>query len=317
MRLSRWHRSAYETDAELAEQSARLQDHVTALPQRQDAEIVVVTSGLRVDEAFLEKTPSARLVITTTSGSDHLDLPLLASRRIRAVRLPLARRDAVVEAALGLLLAGLRRIGTHRADAAAGRWSRAGLPTSGIGSLRGSAVGVVGLGVIGSQMAAVLRALGAEVWGVDPHVWLHGRDRLDGRGRLDGVHRVSLDDALAGCVAVTLHCDLNPSSAGMISAARLERSRPGLVLVNTARGGLVDVDAAVSALCAGRLGGLGLDVFPQEPYPQLARVSAHPDLWFAPHAAGYHPGLGRMIGDGIVSAVSAFVEGRPLPHQLC
>ena len=301
---SRWGRSSYERDADLLAERQALEPWVELRAPEQDAEILSVTSRTRVDEALLARAPSARLVVTTTSGYDHLDLGLLAARGVAAARLPEARRDAVVETTLALLLGGLRCITTLQAEARAGRWARGALPELGLRSVAGRRVAVVGLGVIGRKLAEVLQVLGAEVLGLDP------------AGLPEGVRGGELDTLLAEADALTLHCDLNPGTRGMISAERLARARPGLVLVNTARGPLVDLPAALDALRAGRLGGLGLDVFPVEPWPDLGLTRDLAGLTVTPHAAGWHVDLPARSREGLARAVAAWVEDRPVPYRI-
>ena len=302
--LSRWHRSSYETDADLAAEVALLGRAGEVLPFEHDAEVIIVTSGRRVDSALLDRVPSARWVLTTTSGSDHLDLVELGARGVGSARLPEARRDAVVETSLWLLLEGLRRGATLRARAAAGVWARGELPALDMRMLHGHRIGVVGLGVIGRRMAEVLRFLGAEVWGSDP------------RGVPEGVFAAEPAEMMERCAAVSLHCSLTPSSRALVDGALLDRAHPGLVLVNTARGALVDVDRAVHALRAGSLAALGLDVFASEPYPHLARDAGVPGLTLLPHAAGFHAGLNQAVREGLHRAVQAIAAGQEPPHRL-
>ena len=303
-RFARWGRSSYETDAALGAEVAALQPWLDAAPFRSDAEFVAVNSRTRVDGALLDQIPSARLVVTTTSGYDHMDLAELRARGILAARLPLARRDAVVESALGMLLELIRRHGVLRRAAHENRWVRGALPGVGMRTLHGARVGVVGLGVIGSQMARVLQLLGAEVVGHDP------------LGLPEGVAGATVDEMLATCDAITLHCRLTAENRGLFSRDRLHSARPGLVLVNTARGGLVDVDGAVAALEAGILGGLGVDVFPEEPWPRLWLSLGRDDVLFTPHASGYHDRLTDRICEGLVDCAAAFVSGQPIPWAL-
>jgi D-3-phosphoglycerate dehydrogenase len=121
---------------------------------------------------------------------------------------------------------------------------------------------------------------------------------------------------VVGCDAVSLHCDLNPSTQELLSASRLEVARPGLVLVNTARGGLLDFTAACAALERGVLGALALDVFPEEPFSEMSRVNGHPGLLFTPHAAGYHAGLAAAVRAGLCRAVGALCAEQELPHRV-
>lgn len=261
------------------------------------ADVLVVPSVQKVRSEHLPRLRRCRLVLTTTSGFDHVDVAALHAAGIPCARLPLARRDAVVHTALGMLLALSRRFGDFEPGARAGRWERAEIPRHRPTVLR-TVVVVGAAGVIGARMVDLLRGLGLAVTPVDP--------------RLPAAP--GLDDALTDADAVTLHCALNRASRGMFDAARLARLAPGALLVNTARGGLVDVDAAHDALVGGRLGGLGLDVFPREPAALDRWV--HPRAILLPHAAGWHPGLDEAIQQGIRAAVRALIEGGAAPYTL-
>jgi D-3-phosphoglycerate dehydrogenase / 2-oxoglutarate reductase len=304
VRLSRWGRSAVETDVDRQQDADALGPLVDVVPDDCDAEILVVGSGTRVDHDLLERARATRLVITGTSGFDHLDLNELQRRGIAAARCPLARRDAVVETALGALLWGARRFDPLQRAAERGHWARNDLPAMAAPLLRGSRVGVVGLGVIGRQMAHALKALGAEVVGADP------------LGVPSDVVEAPLPVMFESCVAVSMHCELTARNHNMVDAALLQGAAPGLILVNTARGKLVDVPAAIAALDSGRLGALCLDVFPREPWPDLAALAARPACLVLPHAAGYHNGLAAAVRRELVDTVRAFVANQPLPHAL-
>ncbi|RME28805.1 MAG: hypothetical protein D6798_01515 [Deltaproteobacteria bacterium] len=304
IRLSRLVWSPYENAADRSAEAALLSSMARLVGPDEDAEVLVTTSNRAVDAETLDARPSARLVITTTSGYDHLDLAALADRGVAACRLPEARRDAVVETAVSLILAGLHRHGTLRARAATGRWARAELPALAPRCIRGAPVGVIGLGVIGRRMAEVLTALGAEVWGSDP------------AGLPPGVRPASPREMVRNCRAVTLHCSLTPSSRDLVDGPLLEQAS-GPALVNTARGRVMDPLAALRALDAGRLCFLGVDVFPTEPWPGMAEVRRRPELVLLPHAAGYHDGLSALVRAGIAKAVEAFLAGEEPPHRLC
>lgn len=262
----------------------------------EEAEVVAVPSLRPVRAEHVPRLRRCRLVLTTTSGFDHVDVAALAAAGIAVARLPLARRDAVVQTALGMLLALGRRFGELAEGAAAGRWDRDRLPAFGATVL--GTVGVVGVGVIGSRMVEALGGLGVRVLANDP--------RLPGSTPLDAL--------LAESDAVTLHCELTASSRGLFDAARIARMRPGSILVNTARGKVVDADAALAAVRAGHLAGLGVDVFPSE--PRDLRAFVHPRVIVHPHAAGWHPGLGAAIAEGIATAVRALQAGEPVPYAV-
>lgn len=311
MRVLRWGRSAYETDASLALERSGVERiggeysvHTdrTMVPELGEVDLLVVTSGVRVGRDEVSRLPSGAAVVTTTSGYDHIDVDACVTRGVAVHRMPLARRDAVVEHALAEMIVHQRRLGAMHAAARAGHWARGELPALAPRMLGESRVAVIGLGVIGSRMAEVLGHLGAEVVGVDP------------RGGPATVSVASLDQALAEAHVVTLHCALTASSRGMLCDQRLRRLRPGCVVVNTARGAVLDVEAAVEGVRQGRLGGLSVDVFPEEPWPGLASAAAVEGVRLTPHGSGYTVGLGRRVAAGVVAAAEALVRDEPLPH---
>ncbi|MFM2160676.1 MAG: hypothetical protein RLZZ383_188 [Pseudomonadota bacterium] len=305
----RWHRSAYETDADLARERAdaealglrwELWPDVTPPPRLAQARALVVTSGVRVTDDILAVW-GGELLICTTSGFDHVDVDAACRRGIAVARCPLARRDAVVERTLGALLHLLHRVDPQTREAAVGRWSRGALPELAPRTLAGARVVVVGLGIIGTQVASLLTALGASVTGVDPYARPGGP---------------RLDDVLEGADAITLHCALSPSARGLLSAERLARLPRHAVVVNTARGESLDVQAAVDMVAQARLGGLAVDVFPIEPYPDLAVGAATPGVLFTPHSAGFTHDLGARVARGVQDALRAWSRGEPLPFYV-
>lgn len=308
----RWGQSAYETDQDLALERRAAEDlglPWSAAPESPEAPdlrgvgALVVTSRVRVDAATLARFDGS-LVLATTSGWDHIDVEAARARGVAVARCPLARRDAVAENTVAALTLLLHRQPALFEAARAGLWVRGDLPALDPLLVSEATVAVVGLGVIGRRVAELLAAMGARVLGTDP------------AGVPDGVTSVPLEAALAEADAVTLHCASTPETRGMLSPARIAALRPGAVLANTARGRLVDVEAAVAAVRDGHLRGLYLDVFPEEPWPDLAEAAAVPGVWLAPHAAGYARGLGERVAAEVAAALTAWVEGRPVPHTV-
>lgn len=307
----RWGRAVYETDADLAGEREGIEalglrwtlwEPRTPPPSLGEAAVLVVHSGVRLGEAELGAF-GGQLVVTTTSGFDHIDLDAAARRGLQVARSPLARRDAVVEHALAAMIGLGRRLDALHGYARDGVWARAQLPGLAPVGLSGAPVAVIGVGVIGARMASVLEALGAEVMEVDPHA--PGGPRV----------RWTLEQALARARFVTLHCALGPTSRGLLDATRLDLLPWGAVVVNTARGDVLDVAAAVERVADGRLGGLAVDVFPEEPWPAL-QAQAIPGVWFTPHASGYAEGLGGRVAASVVAAVRAWVRREILEFRV-
>jgi phosphoglycerate dehydrogenase-like enzyme len=306
----RWGQSAYETDEDMAFEEAHA--HGLGLswalrpdprtPPRTRADALVVTSKVSVTDEVLEQVRPS-LVLTTTSGFEHIDVEACVARGIIAARCPMARRDAVVEHTIEALIRLLRRLPDQEAPAATGRWARADLPHLAPRGLSGSVVVVVGLGVIGGRLAELLQALGARVIGVDPVE------------HPASVEVLPLAEAVRHADAVTLHASATPSAIGLLDRPRLRSLPHGCVVVNTARGDLMDPVAAAGLVRAGHLGGLACDVFPTEPWPHL-RDEAGPNVLLTPHSSGYTHDLGRRVADDVRTALEAWVSGREVPWRV-
>jgi D-3-phosphoglycerate dehydrogenase len=258
--------------------------------------VAIVTGTPPVGLPEIAPYPNLRLVLTCTIGTDHLDLAGLAGAGVVVANTPSYCTQEVAEHALACVLAGLR--GLWRLDAAvrAGRWDYA---AAGLLRRFGDArLGIVGLGRIGRALAGKAAALGIDVVAHDPFA-------ADG----GDVPLVPLDELLAGSDAVSLHA---PGGAGapLLGAAELARMRPDAILVNLARPDLVDVDAMVAALHAGRLGGAAWDVWPQEPAdPADPRLQA-PGLVVFPHAAWYSARADQAyVDEGAAALRAALVDG--------
>lgn len=262
------------------------------------AQILVVHSKARVTEALLERAPALRLVITTTSGYDNIDLPATRARGARVARCPMARRDAVIDTSVGMALSLIRDVPGLHARATEGVWARPELATRMLRRTCDLTVGIIGGGVIGTRAGEVWSALGARVLVSDP--------ALAGSPGFDEVARQAN--------ILTLHCSLTPASHRLIRAETLALMPPGAILVNTARGACVDVEA-LSRL-GGHLGGIALDVFPQEPWPGLQALAQRQRVLLTPHAAGYHDGLGQAIAEELGDTIEALVAEQALPHEV-
>jgi phosphoglycerate dehydrogenase-like enzyme len=282
----------------MATLGVELEAHGASSPDLSRVQILVVHSGVRVDAAHMEAAPDLRLRLTTTSGSDHLDLKAAHERGIVVGRCPLARRDAVVDTAMAMGLSLLRQLPSLHDRARAGLWARGELPERGPKRIAGLPVGIVGAGVIGQAAIRQWSALGAEVQFHDPAV--------------EG--STPLEDLLEASAILSLHCSLTDSSRGLINARRLSIMPKGSILLNTARGACVDLDALSQAA---HLGGLGLDVFAEEPPVELAQLATRDNVILSPHAAGFHPCMAEHVCEELVAAVRAWLAGEPLPAQLC
>jgi D-3-phosphoglycerate dehydrogenase / 2-oxoglutarate reductase len=230
-----------------------------------------------VGEDGIARLPGLKVVATCSVGYDHVDLGAAAARDVWVCNVPDYCVEEMADSSLALLLALLRGVVVLDRSVRKGGWDHtvAGpLPT-----LRGTKLAVIGFGRIGRALADRALALGFEVWVVDPHVFID----------LPGVRAATLDEALEGCNAFSLHSLLTPETRAMIGARELERMQRGSFLVDTARAALVDFDAVLAALDSGQLAGAAFDVIPVEPPTADTPAPQHPRLIVNPHAAWYSP----------------------------
>ena len=240
---------------------------------------VVLTNKVRLTRGLIEGAPALRLIGLTATGTNNIDLVAARERGVAVRNIRDYCTPSVVQHVLGVLLYLTHRLPQYAREAVDGTWSRA--PSYGqlhqpIRDRRGRTLGIVGWGALGSEVArACESALGMQVIVADR------------TGSAPRPGRIDLDELLARADVVSLHCPLTPETTGLISAARLARMKPDAVLINTARGALVDVAALTDALRAGRLGGAAIDVLPQEPPVDGSPLldPTLPNLIVTPHRA--------------------------------
>lgn len=218
-----------------------------------DAHIVGIRSQTRLTAEVLARSERLFCVGCFCIGSDQVDLAAARLRGIPVFNAPYSNTRSVAELVLGLIIMLLRRVAEKSALAHAGRWLKS---AAGAHEIRGRMLGIVGYGRIGSQLSILAEALGMQVRYFDI------ADRLSlGNARA----AASLDDLLSSADVISLHVPDTAATRGMIGAAELARMRPGAVLINAARGRVVDIDGLADALRGGHLAGAAIDVFPDEP----------------------------------------------------
>jgi phosphoglycerate dehydrogenase-like enzyme len=227
----------------------------------------------RCTEAMIAAAPNLKLIQKIGVGVNTINLEAAIARGVPVCNLPGTNARAVAELTLALMLATLRRIPKFDAGLRGGVWLDP-LLQDGIAELGGRVVGLVGYGAIPRLLAPVLVALGCHV------IYTARRRVADALGPWR-----PLDVLLAAADVVSLHVPLTEETANLIDAAALARMKPGAILVNTARGGLVDARALEMALRGGRLAGAGLDVFVQEPVDAADPVLQLPNVVLTPHIA--------------------------------
>lgn len=234
---------------------------------------VVVLGEEVLEPGLLERLPGLRHVACFTSGYDGIDVAGCRARGLVVTHAPGVNHEDVADQALGLILAVVRGIVAGHRTVTAGDWvAEERLMTP---RMRGRRVGIVGLGAIGEAVARRVAVMGCEVR------WWGPRDKPGA----DWPRAGSLIELAAGSDVLVVACRADEANRGLVSGAVIEALGPQGVLINVARGSLVDEDALVEALKTGRLGGAGLDVFATEPTP-AARWAGVPNVVLTPHSGG-------------------------------
>jgi len=260
------------------------------------AEVVLnIRSSCKFTEAVFAACPKLRLVSVWGTGTDHVDLPAAARHGVTITNTPGVSAVSIAEHALGLLLAVARRLPQMDAATRAGQWPRGQSV-----ELYGKTCGIVGLGAIGRQFARLAGGIGMRViaWTMHPKP-------------MPGVEHVELEELYRASDAVSLHLRLSPETVDFIGAPQFGLMKKTAILINTARGAIVNEAAMIEALSSGAIAGAGLDVFTTEPLPPNHPIVRLPNVAITPHNAGITP---EALEAGLrmsVENVWDFLAGRP------
>jgi phosphoglycerate dehydrogenase-like enzyme len=305
--------SAAGCDVTVAAPSADLSE-LTALAGNVDVLLGATFRG-HMDREFLSLSPRLRLVAKYTIGVDDVDVDAASALGVLVTHCPTeANWGGVAEGAVALMLAILKRVRERDRQVKAGGWREPPIYGTYVGKrgdgYPGITIGIVGLGRAGTRVAELLKPWGARVLAADPYV-------EPGKFARHGVERVDLDTLLRESDVVTLHCSLTAETRGLLDERRLASLKPTAVLVNTARGAVVDLDALCNALEARALAAAALDVLPEEPVPRDARILKLGDrVLLSPHMVAANQGgtLGAAI-PWAAEAVLAALRGE-LPERI-
>jgi glyoxylate reductase len=268
-----------------------------------DAEGFLSLLSLRIDEALLERAPRLRVVANYAVGYDNIDVAACTRHGIVATNTPGVLTEATADLTMALVLAAARRLREAMTLAASGAW-RGWEPDQLIGlDLDGATLGIVGLGRIGQAVAVRARGFGMRI----VH---HSRRAVDGFGA-----PIPLDELLQTSDVVSLHCPLTPSTRHLIGERALGLMRKHAVLVNTGRGPIIDEAALIAALERGHLGGVGLDVFEEEPRIP-PRLLAIPRVICLPHIGSAARGARARMAETAAQSIADVLAGRAPAHPL-
>jgi len=244
----------------------------------------IVCGDDQITRNVLDAAPRLRVICKWGTGLDSIDVPDARARGIVVCNTPGAFNEPVADTVLGYILLFARQLDGMARDMRAGYWQRRPLV-----SLSECTLGIIGFGQIGSAVARRAAAFGMRVLAIDS-----GEAARD-HALADVTDGVSLETVLADSDYVTLHADMRRQNRHLIGLGELARMKPTAVLINTARGGLIDQQALVSALQCGRIAGAALDVFEDEPLAGDSPLRGMPNVYLAPHNANASPAAAERV----------------------
>lgn len=265
------------------------------------ADVLIVRNRTQVRGELLAALQRCRVVGRLGVGLDNIDVPGCEARGMQVIPATGANAASVAEYVIGTAMLLLRGAYQSTAEVAAGRWPRTALSNG--RELGGKTLGLIGFGAIGQLTARLARGMGMQVLAFDA---MMAADHPAYAAA--GVQCVALDTLISQADVVSLHVPLVQGTRGLLNAQRIGAMKAGAVLVNTARGGIVDEVAVAEALRQGRLGGAALDVFDAEPMKQAPHFEGCPNLVLTPHIAGVttesNERVSSLIADKVLQALA-------------
>jgi glyoxylate reductase len=273
--------------------------------EARDADVLVPTYIDRVDDALLAALPKVRHVASYGVGTNHLDLEACRRRGVLVTNTPGVLTDATADHAMALLLAAARRVAEADRLVRRGGWTAID-PAFMLGTeVTGKTLGIVGFGRIGQALARRARGFDMAILHTSPR-------EVD----FPGVRRVGLETLLAESDFVSLHCPLTPATENLLSRERIALLKPGAIVVNTARGQVLDEIALAEALAAGRVAAAGLDVFRDEPRVPEALLRLE-NVVLTPHIGSgtreTRAAMARLVADDVERVASGQTARHPVP----
>ena len=279
---------------------------VAAVLARESVDAVISRTAT-LSAAAIAACPTLKVISKHGVGVSNIDVAAASQRGIPVYVTPGANAQSVAEMTLGLMFAAARRIAWMDAELRAGRWSRA---QDGL-ELSGRTLGLLGFGQVGQRVARVALALGMQVVAFDPAC-------APGPGTVAGVRMLgSVDELLPLSDVLSLHVPLNARTRHLLDAGRIAQLPRGALLVNTARGEVVDEAALINALRSGRLAAAGLDTMAEEPLPAGHALAALDNVVLTPHVGGSTPAALAAMADMAAANVLGWLQGSPADPSYC
>ena len=281
---------------EIVDRPVRTEEELAAIVG--DCEVLVTRSFNRVSRKVIDRAPRLQLIAQGTSGTDNIDHDAARERGITVLNLPGANADAVAELVIGFMIALTRTVPAYTRELVSGAWNRDDCAMR--HELRHHRLGIIGLGEVGRRLARLAALFLMHARAVDPYI-------TDSDFAERGATRVrSLDELLRNSDIVTMHVPLTTETRRMIGAREIALMPRGSILINAARGEVLDQAAALEALQSNHLGGLALDVF--DPEPPKHALPDNPRLILTPHIGGCTHEAKAAIGAKLYEKIAQFYE---------
>lgn len=280
-------------------------DRPALLAALAEANAILIRSATQVDAEAIAAGPNLRVIARAGVGLDNVDVPAATRAGVMVVNAPTSNVISAAELAITHLLSLARHLPAADASMKAGQWKRSAFTGA---ELYEKTVGVVGLGRIGVLVAQRLAAFGVELIAYDPYV-------PPARAQQLGVTLVELDELMRRSDFITIHIPKTPETTNLIGAAEFALAKPTLRIVNASRGGIIDEDALLNALTAGRIAGAGLDVFVSEP-PTGSPLLGAPGIQLTPHLGASTDEAQEKAGVAVAKSVRLALDGELVPDAV-
>src|SRR4051794_30454653 len=280
-------------------------DRAALLAALADADAVIVRSATHIDAEAIAAAPKLQVVARAGVGLDNVDVPAATARGVLVVNAPTSNIVSAAEQAIALLLAVARHTSVAHASLRRGEWQRSRF--TGV-EIQGKTVGVVGLGRIGVLFAQRMAAFGTRLIAYDPYV-------QPARAAQLGIRLVGLEELLHESDFISIHLPKTPETVGLIGANELKLVKPGVRIINAARGGLIDEQALAEALTEGRVAGVGLDVYANEPCTD-SPLFAFDNVVAVPHLGASTAEAQDKAGLAVAKSVKLALQGEFVPDAV-
>ncbi len=269
---------------------------------------IITRSGTRVDPPLIDVARRLKIIARAGVGIDNVDVEYASNKGIIVVNAPFGNTNSAAEHTMALLLSLCRNVTVANASLKGGEWKRAPFTGS---ELKGKTLGIIGLGKVGGRVALRAKAFEMEVIACDPYI-------AEKRGEDLGVRLVPLEDIVRYADVITVHTPLNEETSGMLGTEHFKGMKDGVLVINCARGGIIDESAMLGALESGKAAGAGFDVWSEEPPRSevLQKLINHPRMVVTPHLGANTFEAQKNVAVDVSREIVNYLDGRPLENAV-